>query len=120
MVTQIGSDGQNPGSQTVFSTSAVASVDGGVVTVTARVRAEDAATVVVNIETYGPNGRIDQQWFDNQVLGRGQTREFTVSFQLPAGYRPGEHAVKVGIFIPGRDWRGLLHWNDRAATFLVP
>ena len=58
-----------------------------------------------------------QAFFDGQAFAAGQTRTYTVAWQIPAGAAVGTYTVKVGVFAPG--WSTLHAWNDRAAVFTV-
>jgi hypothetical protein len=117
---QLSRDGQNPASQSSFSTSAQVTRDGGAVKVTATVRATKASTAVVDVEIYGPNGRVAQEWFDNSSLPANQSRSFTTTWQVPGNAVLGDYTVKIGLFEPGSQWQTLYHWNDSAATFSLP
>ena len=72
----------------------------------------------MDVEIYSPAGaKVHQQFFDNQTFGAGQTRQYTVTWQVPASAIAGTYTVKIGVFQPG--WGTLYHWNDKAAQFSV-
>jgi hypothetical protein len=103
--------------QDEFATSASVRVNGGTAEVRVSVTSFYSAFVVVDLETFRGERRIDQQYRDAEAFSPGQTREYV--FTVPLG-ASGAHSVKVGIFQPGVDWRFLYHWNEAGATFLVP
>lgn len=114
-------DGLQPASQASFTTSASAALANGRVSVTANVTPQQSGEFVVDVEIYAPNGRrVDQQWFDREPFVNGRTRPFTILWTPPQGRAPGEYLVKVGMFAPGPEWEVLYHWNDAAATFVLP
>ncbi|MCC7366661.1 MAG: hypothetical protein IT303_20050 [Dehalococcoidia bacterium] len=118
---QLARDGLSPVGQNQFATSATAVYSGGKANITARVTAEQTDLVVVDIEVYGPPGtRVNQQYFNGASLNAKEERAFNVTWTPPAGAAPGTYVVKVGIFATGPEWETLFHWNDNAATFVVP
>ena len=81
-------------------------------------RSHAAATLLVDVEVYGPTGtKVCQRYFDNQAFTAGQTRTYTVSCQVPSGSPTGTYTVKLGLFSPG--WGTLHHWNNSAVSFTV-
>jgi hypothetical protein len=88
------------------------------VSLTASVKANRAATVLVDLEVYSPNGtRVYQHAVDNAALASGAAREFATAWTVPAGSPAGLYTIKVGIFRPG--WGGTLSWNNSAGSFRV-
>ncbi len=66
-------------------------------------------TVVVSVYVYDPAGNfLFQQPFENQAFVAGQTRNFPVTWQVPAGAANGTHTVRIGVF-EAPDWDPLLH-----------
>jgi hypothetical protein len=117
---QVARDGTNPTNQDGFATSVTIEKGAGQATVRARVVAEAAGQVLVDIETYDHRGRrIDQQWQDHIALAAGQAKVVTVTVR-PPDLANGPFTVKVGVFEPGQYWGALLHWNNAAATFSLP
>ncbi|MBF6599352.1 MAG: hypothetical protein IVW36_02440 [Dehalococcoidia bacterium] len=79
--------------------------------------AANTNTALVDIEVYGPSGRVLQDVRTNQGFTAGVTRSFTMSWPVPADAAAGAYTVRVGIF--SADWRTLYHWNSNAAVITV-
>jgi endoglucanase len=92
---------------------------GGTVTVTTSVTSATAATVIVEVYVYAPDGTtlLNEQWFDNQTFAAGQRRTYTTSWQVPAGSAAGVYNIDLGVFALG--WSTRYSWTDGAATFTV-
>ncbi|HKY50942.1 MAG TPA: hypothetical protein VJP45_06780, partial [Candidatus Limnocylindria bacterium] len=86
---------------TAVSPTSVAA--GGTVSITSRVTSATAATAIVSLYVYAPDGttQLDQQWFENQVFAAGQERTYTVTWPVPSTAATGTYVVKVGVFPPG-------------------
>jgi hypothetical protein len=105
-----------------FTTNAVVTPlsgpPGSAPSATISVTSTDAMNVLVDVEVFSAAGaRIHQNTFDNQAFAAGQTREFRVTWNVPAVTPAGTQIVKVGIFTAG--WGTLFHWNDYAGTYAV-
>lgn len=110
-----------PSTQT-WSTSAVTAPTtikhGNRVGITASVRPNVAARVLVDVEVYAPNGaKVFQTYWDRRSFSANQTRSFSSLWRIPANAAPGTYTVRIGIF--GERWNGLLDWNHSATTFTV-
>jgi len=70
-------------------------------TITAMVTAASAGSVLVDIEVYGPGGRVHQQFFDGQSFAAGQQRSFTSNWNARSSTPTATYTVKIGIFSPG-------------------
>jgi endoglucanase len=92
---------------------------GSPVSITTTITSATAATGIVDIEIYAPDGttRVNQQFFDNQIFAAGQQRTYSVSWQVPAATVAGTYVVRVGVFPPG--WGTRYNWFNSAATFVV-
>jgi hypothetical protein len=73
---------------------------------------------LVAVQVFHTNGKEGpkQQW-DNQEFRPGETKAFTLIWNVPADVETGEYVVKVGVFTP--NWSKVYDWNDSAATFTV-
>jgi hypothetical protein len=88
------------------------------VTITVDVTASTSRRALVDVEVYDAQGRrVLQRFWDGQSFAAGQRVRYRPVWSSPAGVAGGTYTVKVGVF--GEGWSGLLHWNDRAATFSV-
>jgi hypothetical protein len=85
--------------------------------ISAAVTSSTTRSALVDVEVYGPGGRVHQQFFDGQSFSAGQQRTFAVNWNAPASAPLGAYTVKIGVFATG--WSALLHWNDGAAAFSV-
>lgn len=84
---------------------------------TVKASASPAASALVDIEVYGPNGaRVYQRIWDNQAL-TSASKSFVASWVIPRSAPKGTYTVKVGLFAPG--WGALYAWKDTAAVFTV-
>jgi hypothetical protein len=102
-----------------FTTRASVSKSGHTFRVTGAINASASATILADLEIYGPSGqRVAQQFWDNQALTAGFSRSFTLNWTPPGGSARGTYTVKIGVFQPA--WGSLFTWNDRAATFQGP
>ena len=99
------------------SASADAVSPGGTAALQVQVTSASSRSALVDVEVYGPSGRVFQQVADEQAFTAGARRTMVVLWHIPAGQAAGSLIVKIGIFAPG--WAGLQHWNDAAATFAV-
>ncbi len=92
---------------------------GGTVTITASFTADQATSAIVSIYVYAPGGtaELDQQYFEDQSFVAGETRTYTVTWQVPASAGAGTYVVKLGTFPPA--WQLHYTWTDLAATFSV-
>lgn len=109
-----------PTAGTLGSTASVSQasvVPGGSQTASVTVSSPAAQSLVVDVEVYGPAGRIHQRYFENESFLANQQKSFTVPFTVPAGSPSGTYWVKVGLFTAG--WGTMLSWNDTAASFTV-
>jgi hypothetical protein len=104
--------------------SATASVSGGslragqTLRITAQVKSSTAASALIDIEIYGPDGqKIYQRVYDNESFSAGKTKSFSTRWLVPWTAPKGVYTVKIGVFSPG--WGTLYTWNDAAATFKV-
>ncbi|MFN8633629.1 MAG: cellulase family glycosylhydrolase [Chloroflexota bacterium] len=85
------------------------------VTGTVGINALVAAQVYHSSGKEGPK----QEW-DNQAFRPGETKAYTLIWNVPADALAGEYVVKVGVFRPGWGQGGKPYdWNDTAATFTV-
>ncbi len=88
------------------------------VTITVDVTSNTSRPALVDVEVYDAQGRLVlQRFWDRQSFAAGQRVRYRPVWSSPAGAAGGTYTVKVGVF--GEGWTGLLHWNDRAATFRV-
>ena len=88
------------------------------VTITVDVTADTSRRALVDVEVYDAQGRrVLQRFWDGQAFAAGQRVRYRPAWSAPVGAAAGTYTVKVGVF--GEGWTGLLHWNDRAATFRV-
>ena len=88
------------------------------VTAVVSVTSQSVAAALVDIEIYGPGGqKIYQQYADRQAFAAGQTRQYPLTWQVPAGAPAGTYTLKVGTFSVG--WGILYNWNNAAARFAV-
>jgi hypothetical protein len=90
---------------------------GETLTATATVTATAGASALIDLEVYGPTGRVAAEVFDTQAFAAGQPRTFTLRLPVTAETVPGDHVLKIGVFAPG--WGRLYEWNDNAGTFVV-
>lgn len=91
---------------------------GGTATIAASIKSATTATVVIDIEVYGPSGaRVYQQAYDNQAFAAGQTRTYQPVWTVPTAAAAGTYTVKIGVFSAG--WGAMYTWNNGAATFAV-
>jgi hypothetical protein len=91
---------------------------GTTTTITVIVTTNAAATALIDIEVYAPNGRkVAQSWQDGQTFVPGVARTYTVVWPVTASEPVGTHTVKVGVFCPG--WTCLRSWNNSAAVVTV-
>ncbi|HEY7802060.1 MAG TPA: hypothetical protein VIE40_05245 [Dehalococcoidia bacterium] len=90
---------------------------GHTATISSSVMSVTAGSGLVDIEVYGPAGRVAQDYRDNQAFTAGQTRVFTTRWQVSAGTATGVYTVRIGVFNPG--WTALRHWNNSAGSFYV-
>ncbi|GAB4320582.1 MAG: hypothetical protein Kow0010_00440 [Dehalococcoidia bacterium] len=119
VVPALARDGAIPSRPGDFTTSATTAPAGSGVTLSVSVTAKNTERMIVDIEVYAPNGaRVFQQPFYDQVFRPGQTRSYQAVFTPAAGAPPGTYVVKAGLF--STDWVDLYHWNNEAATFLLP
>jgi hypothetical protein len=72
---------------------------------------------LVDVEVFGPNGRVHFQTWDKQNFTAGTARSFVIWWMVPANAARGTYTVKVGTFSNG--WGTLYNWNDKARTFVV-
>ena len=86
-------------------------------TVTTRVKASAATSVLVDVEIYGPKGHRVKQRTWTVALAAGVRRTLAFDWHVKRTRAKGRYTVKVGVFLPG--WAGLLEWNDRVTTFRV-
>jgi hypothetical protein len=88
-------------------------------TITVPVTAAQKATVLVDIEIFGPDGeRVYQKAYDKRAFSKGQTRVFSFTWTAELGAPAGTYLIKVGVFESG--WGKLLSWNDNAGSFVIP
>lgn len=74
--------------------------------------------MVVDIEVFNPAGaRGYQKYWERQSFSLNQRRDFTTSWQIPAGAAAGSYKISVGVFASG--WGSLQHWNDTAGALTV-
>ncbi len=91
---------------------------GGSVSVATSVRLNAPATVLVDIETYDPNGTVVfTKSYDGQTFAAGQSRQYTSDYIPAANAIGGTYTVKTGVFAPA--WGNLLDWNNSAGTFTI-
>jgi endoglucanase len=93
---------------------------GGAVSITASFTSSVASTAIVSVYVFAPGGltQLNQQYFENQVFAAGQTRTYTVTWQVPTTAAPGAYVLKLGTFPTG--WSGRHYsWTDPAGTFAV-
>ena len=91
---------------------------GSTTTLSVAVTSGSAATVLVDVEVYAPNGtKVFQDWVDNQAFAAGQQRFFSFPWNVPAGAATGTYTVMVGVFSPG--WGTSYAWNANAGTLTV-
>lgn len=90
---------------------------GDVARITATVRSDAHALALVDVEIYGPGGKVFQHWFPDERLRGGETVEYRVTWDVPAPATPGRYAVAIGVFSP--DWRRVYLWDRRAAVIVV-
>lgn len=93
---------------------------GNTVKLSANVTSKNAgiSQVVVDLEVYDPNGK--RAWQGSQTgvnVPKDGTVNVTQPWTIPAGQATGNYVLKVGIF--GPDWKPLMVWNNKAATFTV-
>lgn len=104
-----------------FTTSATVDrarvAPGETLTATLTVTSNAPVAALVDVEVYGPAGRVATQVFDDQAFVAGQARTYTLRWPVTATTVAGDHVVKIRVFGPG--WGGLHDWNDVAATFSV-
>lgn len=111
------------GSQPSFTSSATVQpttvTPGNNLSITASVTdTGGAATVVVVVYEYNPSGNFfDQQFFTSQTFAAGQTRQYPVTWPVPAGAASGGWTIRIGVF--EQTFNDLLYWNDNAAQFTV-
>jgi hypothetical protein len=86
-------------------------------TVTVSVRNSAKAVGLIDVEVYGPSGRVAQRYWDNVPFRAGVAKSFKLAWTAPSNAELGTYVVRVGIFIPG--WGTLYHWNNSAGTFVV-
>ncbi|MBV9357770.1 MAG: hypothetical protein JO023_19835 [Chloroflexi bacterium] len=108
--------------QAGFTTSASASpasvTPGGTVTVNASVTSAAATNVLVDVEAYTSSGqKVFQSYADNQSFTAGQTRTYSIPWQVPSTTAAGTYTLVVGIFAPG--WGSLEAWNGSAGSLTV-
>lgn len=78
--------------------------------------ADTDQTVLVDLEVKDSTGtKIYQNFFDNQMIPSGTTKDFSIT--TPANLANGPYAFSVGIFNPG--WNGLQQWYEGAQKFVV-
>jgi endoglucanase len=101
------------------STTAVSpSSTAGSFTIKVSVKSQSAATGLVDLFVYGPDGKkVTEKWWENQSFSAGQTRTYTLDWKAPAGARSGTYTVSVGVF--SSDWKQLRYWGDAQARFKV-
>ncbi|MGH7621282.1 MAG: hypothetical protein ACREMU_02995, partial [Gemmatimonadaceae bacterium] len=102
---------------TTASVSATSVSAGSGITIKAYVRALLPGTALVDIEVYGPAGKVVQDVRGPQAFAGAQTRSFITNWAVPSGMAPGAYTVRTGVFSP--DWSTLYRWNNNAATFQV-
>ncbi len=90
---------------------------GRTVTGTVEVGSATAMSATVDVEIYSPTERVFQQVFENQSFAAGQTRQFPVTWQVPAGASAGTYTIKIGVF--ASDWSTLYQWQDDAGRFTM-
>jgi hypothetical protein len=82
------------------------------------VRANGAATALIDLEVYNSSGqKVFQQYWDGQPFSANVSRTFTANWRVPSNLPRGTYTVKIGVFSPG--WSGMHTWNNSAATFTV-
>jgi hypothetical protein len=82
------------------------------------VKANVAATGLVDVEIYSPSGkRVYQKFWDAQNFAANQTLTLSTGWSLPSNAERGTYTVKVGVFATG--WSSLYVWQDSATTFVV-
>jgi hypothetical protein len=83
------------------------------------VKTSTATTALIDVEVYRPDGtRAFQQWQDNEEFTAGQTRTFTVNWNIPLHAAAGTYTVLVGVFEP--NWAGTYDVNHNAAQIVLP
>jgi autotransporter family porin len=105
-----------------FTTRASASpskvAPGKTITITGVIKSAAAATVLVDLEIYRPDGqKTFQKFWDKQSLAAGQSRDFRVTWVVPNDAPSGNYTMKVGIFSSG--WTSLQNWNDTAGQLAI-
>jgi hypothetical protein len=105
-----------------FTVATSASLSGGSfkrsVSVSSKVKANVAATGLVDVEIYSPSGkRVYQKFWDAQNFAANQTLTLSTGWSLPSNAERGTYTVKVGVFATG--WSSLYVWQDSATTFVV-
>ena len=91
---------------------------GSSITIIVDVTAATSQRALIDVEVYDAQGRrVLQRFWDGQAFTAGQRVRYRPVWSAPVGAAAGTYTVKVGLF--GEGWTGLLHWNDRAATFGV-
>jgi hypothetical protein len=82
------------------------------------IRASLNKSVLIDVEIYGPNGKLAAQKFWSSLTFKGGVAR-TIKWSWYVGStRPlGKYTVKVGIFSTG--WGTLYDWRNAAATFRV-
>jgi hypothetical protein len=107
-----------PGFSTGAAVSPPSVARGGETTVTVSVTSGAPATALVDVEIFTTGGqKLLQKWYDGESFSAGQTKQFPVSWQVPANAPTGQHVVKIGVFTPG--WGTLHSWNNAAAQVVV-
>ena len=108
----------NSAGWTTNATSSPTSVPRGTTaTVSVTVKSSTTRRGLVDVEIYGPSGRVFQQFWDNQSFTKNVSRTFTARWIVPTSQALGARTIKVGMF--GAGWNPFQHWNDSAGTFNV-
>jgi hypothetical protein len=89
---------------------------GSTVQIGLTVKYGETSSALVDLEIYGPNGRVFQEVFDNQSFS-DNSRSYNISWPVPANLITGRYTVKIGIFSAG--WGLLYYWDEDAGTISI-
>ena len=89
-------------------------------TLNAAIKANTASSALIDMEVYDAAGsRVYQRWIDNQSFTAGQTRNFSFTWNAPAGQASGEYTLSVGVFANDNGWTTNYLWIGNAAGFTI-
>ncbi|MGH2492974.1 MAG: hypothetical protein ACRDF9_15875, partial [Candidatus Limnocylindria bacterium] len=124
LVTVTGASGAAPQTASASFTSSASvaplSVSSGeLATITVAFTSASAATALVGLEVYTPDGTAlaFQKWFEPQTFAAGEQRTFPAVWQVPANAALGTYSVSLRAYAPG--WKSLFSSKDAAAKLIV-